>query len=56
MQGHSITELCKLIGIARSTFYLMLKEGRAPAVTKLGSRSVVFERDYLAWLDKQPKH
>ena len=55
MQGYSITQLSAMIGIARSTFYLMLKEGRAPAITKIGSRTVIFERDYLAWLDKQPK-
>ena len=55
MRGFSIPELSAMIGIARSTFYMMVKEGRAPAVTKIGNRSVVFERDYLAWLDKQPK-
>lgn len=55
MRGYSIPELSAIIGIARSTFYLMVREGRAPAVTKIGNRSVIFERDYLTWLDKQPK-
>ena len=55
MRGYSVSELSAMIGIARSTFYLMLKEGRAPVVTKIGNRSVVFERDYLAWLETLPK-
>lgn len=55
MQCYSVSQVCKLASIARSTFYLLAKDGRGPVVTKIGSRSVVLERDYLMWLDKQPK-
>ena len=55
MRGYSIKQAAALIGIAVSTFYMMIGRGTAPAVTKIGNRSVIFERDYLAWMDKQPK-
>ena len=51
MQGYSIRQISAMLGIARSSFYAMLAVGKAPRVTKIGARSIVFERDYLAWLD-----
>jgi predicted DNA-binding transcriptional regulator AlpA len=56
MQGYSVREIARMIGVARSTFYLMVTEGRAPRITKIGSRSIIFERDYLVWLDDQISH
>lgn len=53
MKGYSIRETAALIGVATSTFYLWMKSGAAPKVTKIGGRSIIFERDYLAWLDQQ---
>ena len=55
MQGYSIPAAAAIIGVARSTLYLLMREGRGPAVTKIGSRSIIYERDILTWLDKQPK-
>ena len=55
VRGYSIREVAGLIGVAVSTFYVMIGRGSAPPVTKIGKRSIVFERDYMLWLDKQPK-
>lgn len=55
MRGYSIKEAAGLIGIAVSTFYLMIGKGTAPPVTKVGHRSVVWERDILEWMDNLPR-
>ena len=46
MQAYSLRQVSKMLGVAMSTLYLRIKEGTAPRVTKIGARSVIFERDY----------
>ena len=52
MQGYSIKEVSKLIGISVATFYVWSKSGMAPKITRLGRRVIIFEVDYLQWLAK----
>lgn len=37
----SVPEFCRSHGIARSHFYVLLKEGRGPRITKLGRRTLI---------------
>lgn len=53
MKGYSIREAAALIGVAVSTFYVWMKQGAAPKVTKIGGRSIIFERHYLEWLERK---
>jgi len=53
MRAYSIKEVAKLVGIGVSTFYLWVERAQAPKVTKIGGRSFIFEKDYLAWMDEQ---
>lgn len=49
--GLSIVEAAKRIGIGKTAFYETLKRGAGPRVTKIGSRSIIFEDDLRAWVD-----
>ncbi len=40
----SISEVCKTLGIGRSTLYVLIKEGRLP-VRKLGNRTLIMRSD-----------
>ncbi|PSH63756.1 hypothetical protein CU102_23135 [Phyllobacterium brassicacearum] len=40
----SISEVCKTLGIGRSTLYVLIKEGRLP-VRKLGNRTLILRSD-----------
>ena len=50
MQGYTIKEVSKLIGICVATFYAWSREGIAPRATRIGRRVVIFEADYKQWL------
>ena len=45
----SIDAFCARNGISRGTFYNLAKVGRAPAVLKLGSRTVITEEAEADW-------
>ena len=52
----SIPEFCDDAGISKAFFYKLRNAGKAPRVTKLGSRSIITpnaRREWLAVLDKQ---
>lgn len=46
---YSVSEFCCAHGIARSHFYALLKEGRAPAIIKLGRRTLISTEAAAAW-------
>jgi len=40
-QAFSINEFCQNYGFSRAKFYLLLNEGRAPKIMKIGRRSLI---------------
>ena len=46
----TIPEACQALSISRTHFYQLAKTGQAPAVTKLGSRSIILRTSLDAWL------
>jgi predicted DNA-binding transcriptional regulator AlpA len=46
---YSVSGFCKAHHIARSFFYQLLREGRAPRVTKLGRRTFVTREAAAEW-------
>ena len=51
MQALTIREACERLSIGRTTFYEHVKRGAGPRITKIGTRSVVFEDDLTAWVE-----
>ncbi len=51
MKAYSINDVCQMVCISRTTFYDLRRHGRAPLVTKINGRSVVFEDDLKSWRD-----
>jgi predicted DNA-binding transcriptional regulator AlpA len=47
--AYSIEEFCKLHSISRPYFYLLLKAGKGPRVTRLGARRLVTVEDAATW-------
>jgi predicted DNA-binding transcriptional regulator AlpA len=45
----SIPQFCSAHSISRALFYLLLKDGRAPAVMKIGRRTLVSVEAAAAW-------
>jgi predicted DNA-binding transcriptional regulator AlpA len=45
----SIPEFCAAHSISRALFYLLLREGRAPAVMKVGRRTLISIEAAAAW-------
>lgn len=43
MQALTVREACERLRISRTTFYEHVKRGIGPRITKIGTRSVVFE-------------
>lgn len=53
MQGYSLRETAAMIGIALSTLYVLMKQKKAPRVTKVGNRSIIFKCHLEEWLAEQ---
>jgi predicted DNA-binding transcriptional regulator AlpA len=49
VQAYSIPQFCAAHNISRALFYLLLKDGRAPAIMKLGRRTLVSAEAARAW-------
>lgn len=49
MQAYSVNGVCKLLGISRTTFYVLVGSGKAPRITKINNRSLIFDDDLRAW-------
>lgn len=45
----SVAAFCERYGIGRTMFYRLVKEGRAPAVTKIGKRTLIGIEAAAAW-------
>ena len=48
-QAYSIPQFCSAHSISRALFYLLLKGGRAPAVMKVGRRTLISADAAAAW-------
>jgi excisionase family DNA binding protein len=40
-QAYSVADFCNAFGIARSTFYRLLHEGRGPSLIHIGKRTLI---------------
>jgi predicted DNA-binding transcriptional regulator AlpA len=48
-QAYSIPQFCAAHSISRALFYLLLCDGRAPAVMKVGRRTLISSEAAAAW-------
>jgi len=48
-KAYSILQFCSAHSISRALFYLLLKDGRAPAVMKVGRRTLISAEAAAAW-------
>ena len=48
-QAYSIPQFCAAHAISRALFYLLLRDGRAPAVMKVGRRTLISAEAAAAW-------
>lgn len=48
-QAYSILQFCSAHSISRALFYLLLKDGRAPDVMKVGRRTLISTEAAAAW-------
>lgn len=46
----SVTQTCEWLGLARSTFYLLLKNGKAPVGIRLGRKRLFPITQLEAWM------
>ena len=51
-QAYSIAQFCVSHGISRALFYLLLKDGKAPAIMKLGRRTLISAEAATEWRKK----
>lgn len=51
-QAYGIAEFCRVHGICRATFYTLLNQGRAPAVMKIGKRTLISVESARAWRER----
>jgi len=49
VKAFSIPQFCAAHSISRALFYLLLKEGKAPAVMKLGRRTLISGEAAAQW-------
>jgi hypothetical protein len=48
-KASSIPRFCEDHDISRAFFYLLLKQGKAPRVTRLGARRLITDEDATEW-------
>jgi predicted DNA-binding transcriptional regulator AlpA len=51
-QAYSIAQFCTAHSISRATFYNLLNQGRAPAVMKVGKRTLISIESALEWRER----
>ncbi len=54
-QAFSIPTFCAVHSISRALFYILLKEGRAPAVMKVGRRRLITPEAASAWRERMTR-
>lgn len=47
--AYNVNEFCEAHRISRTMFYGLVKEGRAPAVTKIGNRTLILGEAAREW-------
>lgn len=48
-QAYSIPAFCATHSISRALFYILLKDGRGPAIMKVGRRTLITSESATAW-------
>lgn len=51
-QAFSIREFCLAHGISRALLYILLKNGKGPAVMKLGRRTLISAESAREWRER----
>lgn len=51
-QAYSIPQFCSAHCISRALFYLLLKDGKAPAIMKLGRRTLISVEAAREWREQ----
>lgn len=46
----TVTEFCKNAKLSKATFYLLLKEGKAPTIIKVGKRTLISRKAFEKWI------
>lgn len=46
----TVAEFCKAAKIARSTFYVLRREGKAPVSVKVGTRTLISQQAFADWV------
>ena len=46
----TVTEFCKNTKLSKATFYLLLKEGKAPQIIKVGKRTLISRKAFEKWI------
>jgi prophage regulatory protein len=50
-----LAQVCKYVGLSKSTIYLMIKKDKFPAPVKIGARAVAWHSDQIAgWIKSRP--
>lgn len=47
---YSVKEFCEKYSISRSKFYTLLKEGKAPQIVKIGTRTLIVVASISEWI------
>jgi predicted DNA-binding transcriptional regulator AlpA len=50
VEMYNIKTFCAAFGLKESYFYLMKKRGEAPAITKIGSKTMIKVSDAKKWM------
>lgn len=48
----SVADFCKVTGISRALFYNLKKEGKTPALCKVGDRTLISRAAFEAWIEE----
>lgn len=51
-QAYGVQQFCDAHDICRATFYNLVKEGRAPAVMKIGKRTLISVEAAREWRER----
>lgn len=49
MKLFSVSEFCRCAGISRALFYKLLRDGKGPRITKIGSRTLISQAAADEW-------
>lgn len=54
-RAFSVSEFCTAHGFSRALFYLLLKDGRAPAIMRVGRRTLISAEAAAAWRERMTR-